>query len=391
MNIQTDPTMRTWAEIDLDALLHNFNVAKQTGKQVMCIIKADGYGHGAAKLSCFLEKHGAAAFAVACLDEAIILREAGVLAPVLVLGYTQPEYARLFAKYNLSAAIIDREAALELSGAASAANITIPIHIKVDTGMSRLGFPAQTAGQIDEAVADIIRCAALPGLSAEGIFTHFAAADTPSEEAYTMGQLERFQAVLSDLRAQGLGPLVTHASNSAALLNYPQAHFDMVREGILLYGLYPDSTPRENGMLKPVMTLKTRVVQVKEYPAGTTISYGRTFETQRDTRVAVLAAGYADGYPRRQSNLGEVTINGKRYPQIGRVCMDMCMVDVTGSDVKRGDIAVLFGQGGPSLEEVSRNVGTINYELVCLVTPRIKRVYVGVGESQPFVDPTTLK
>jgi len=379
MNNHTDPTMRTWAEIDLGALLHNFNLARKTGKKVMCVIKADGYGHGAVALGRFLEKHGAAAFAVACLDEAISLREAGVSAPILVLGYTQPEYAKLFAEYRLAASVIDREAALELSEAACAAKVTIPVHIKIDTGMSRLGFSVQNDVQLQEALHDIIACSSLPGLSTEGIFTHFAVADTPSEEPYTLGQLDRFNAVLTALQKQGLGPLLTHAANSAALLNYPQAHFDMVREGIMLYGLYPDSVPQE-GSLKPVMTLKTRVVQVKEFPAHTTIGYGRTFETTRNTRVAVIAAGYADGYPRRQSNLGSVTINGRRYPQIGRVCMDMSMVDITGSDVQRGDVAILFGQGGPSLEEVSQNIGTVNYELACLVTPRIQRVYLGGQE-----------
>ena len=373
--IYTDPKMRTWAEIDLKALRHNFDIARSTGKKVMCVIKADGYGHGAVELGKHLEQYGAYAFAVACLDEALTLRDAGIKLPILILGYTPAEYAGILAENRITATIVDENAALQMEQEAARQGVSVQVHIKIDTGMSRLGFLAQTPEQIIKSADAITRCAAYPHLKIEGMFTHFAVADTLAEDAYTSFQLANYNAMKKALAQRGISIPLCHAANSAAIMEHSDAHFDMVREGIILYGLYPDSVPREKGPLHPVMTLKTRVAQVKEYPEDVTISYGRTFCTKQPTKIAVLTVGYADGFPRRQSNQAIVTINGKEYRQIGRICMDMCMVDVTGSDVKRGDEVILFGTGGCSLEQVSENVGTINYELCCLVTPRVPRVY----------------
>ena len=368
-------TSRTWAEIDLSALEHNLNIAKKTGKKVMCVIKADAYGHGAVRCGEFLEAHGADAFAVACLGEAVELRGAGLKLPILILGYTPADFAGELAKYNITQTAVDEQAAADMSAAAREAGVTVDMHIKLDTGMSRTGLFAQgeEAGVLAAEAAE--RMMALKNINITGMYTHFSVADTPSEDEYTAWQLENYMRVLNILTAHGKRPRVCHTSNSASIMDHPENHIDMVREGVMLYGMYPDSHPR-TGNLMPVMTLKSRVAQVRSLPAGTTISYGRTYKTPRDMQSAVITAGYADGYPRRLSSHAEVTINGRRYDQVGRICMDMCMADVTGSDVKRGDEVILFGPGAMSVEEVSEIVGTINYELTCLVTPRVPRIYI---------------
>ena len=368
-------TARTWAEIDLGALKHNLDIAKRTGKKVMCVIKADAYGHGAVRCGLFLEQNGADAFAVACLAEAVELREAGITLPILILGYTSHRFAGELAKYDLTQTAVDEQAALEMSEAAKAAGVTVDMHIKLDTGMSRAGLFAQGREAAKNAADAAMRMMELENLNFTGMYTHFSVADTPAEDEYTAWQLENYMTVLDILTQNGKRPKVCHTSNSASIMDHPENHIDMVREGIMLYGMYPDSAPGARG-LEPVMTLKTRVSQVRELPKGATISYGRTFKAGRDMLCAVMTAGYADGYPRRLSGQTYVVINGKKYPQVGRICMDMAMADVTFGDVKRGDEAVLFGRGGISLEEVSGVVGTINYEITCLVTARARRVYI---------------
>ncbi|HPK14359.1 MAG TPA: alanine racemase [Clostridia bacterium] len=369
------PSARTWAEIDLANLLHNFNLAKACGKKVMCVIKADAYGHGAVRCGRYLEDHGADAFAVACLAEAAELREGGIARPVLILGYTAAQYAGLLARYNVAQTLVDESHALEMSGAASAAGVALECHIKLDTGMSRAGLYAQGKEAAFEAALAAERMMKLPGIRVTGMYTHFAVADTPGEDDYTAWQLENYNIVLDELTKKGLRPETCHTSNSACIMSHPETVVDMVREGIMLYGLYPDSAPQE-GPLKSVMTLKTRVSQVKDFPAGTTVSYGRTFRGGGPFTTAVLLAGYADGYPRRLSNSASVVINGKKYPQAGRICMDMSMALVDKSEVARGDAATLIGGDSISWEQAAQIVGTINYELTCLVTARAERVYV---------------
>jgi len=368
-------TLRTWAEIDLSALLHNFGLARSTGRRVMCVIKADAYGHGAVACGRFLEENGADAFAVASLAEAVELRRAGLHRPILILGYTPSSHARTLATLDLTQTAVDEGAARELSAAARAQGVTVSIHAKVDTGMSRLGILAQGPQNALEAARAVERMAALPGLDLTGLFTHFSVADTPSEDEYTAWQLQNYLVVLEELQRRGVRPAVCHTSNSACILAHPETQIDMVREGIMLYGLYPASQPTE-GPLRPVMTLKSRVCQVRELPGGTSVSYGRTYTTRGPMTCAVVSAGYADGYPRRLSNQAWVCLEGRRCAQVGRVCMDMIMVDVTGGVVQRGDEVILFGHGGMSLEEVAQRVGTINYEIACLVTPRVRRVYL---------------
>lgn len=369
------PDARTWAEIDCNALLHNFNIAKRTGKKVMCVIKADAYGHGAVRCGRFLERHGADAFAVACLQEALDLRAGGITKPILVLGHTGAEYANQLASHTVTQTVVDESAAQELSEAARAAGVTVDVHIKLDTGMSRAGLLAQGVENGMEAAHAAERICRMPNLRVTGMYTHFSVADTPSEDAYTAWQLENYMRVYNYLCEKGLRPATCHTSNSACILSHPETQIDMVREGVMLYGMYPDSVPQQ-GELRPVMTLKTRVSQVRDLPAGATVSYGRTYKSETPFRTAVMLAGYADGYPRRLSNNTTVTIRGKRYPQVGRICMDMCMANITGAEeIQRGDEVTLIGGDSITWEEAAEKVGTINYELTCLITARTKRIY----------------
>lgn len=366
---------RTWAEIDLDAMKHNLDIAKNQGMKVMCVIKGNAYGHGSIGCAKFLEKNGADMFAVACLSEALELREAGVTLDTLVLGYTPPDYARVLAENNIVQTIVDMEAAREMSDACIKEGVTVNVHVKIDTGMSRLGLFAQGEEAALSASKEVIAMYDLPGINIVGMYTHFATADMPGKDEFQTWQMNNFKIVIDELTKVGKRPKVCHSGNSACIMNYPETYIDMIRMGIMLYGMYPDSKPRENGELKPAMTLKTRVSQVRELPPGCLISYGCTYCSRYPMTVATITAGYADGYPRRMSNRAYVVINGARCEQIGRVCMDMMMVNVTGIDVKRGDEVILFGAGGMSCEEVSQIVGTVNYEITSLVLPRAARVY----------------
>ena len=373
-----DKTTRTWAEIDLSALKHNLNYAKRSiGRKVICVIKADAYGHGAVECGRYLEAHGADMFAVAALQEAIELRESGIKLPILILGYTAPEHAAIISKLDLEQTVVDEEHAFRLNQAAKEAGVTVKVHASLDTGMSRIGIFAQADHM--SAILAVEHICNMSNLDCVGMYTHFAAADDPAEYEFTNFQYRNYSIVYSGLAERGIRIPNCHVSNSAAILSSP-VHFDSIREGIILYGLYPNSKPVEYGVLEPVMTLKTRVTQVRPLPAGVTVGYGRTYRTESPITSAVIGAGYADGYSRRLSNNARVAINGNFYPQIGRICMDASMVNVTGGDVKQGDIATLFGRGGMSLEEVSQIVGTINYELACLVTKRTGRVYVNGDE-----------
>ena len=370
---------RSWAEIDLSALKHNFEYAsKRIGRKVICVLKADAYGHGAVECGLYLQKCGAYMFAVAALTEAVAMRKSGITIPIMILGYTSPEYAEILSDFDIEQAIVDEEHAIAMNKAAAKLNKNVKVHIALDTGMSRIGIYAQ---KNHTAAADAAeRIYRMSNLDVVGMFTHFAAADEPDQAEYTMFQYRNFSIVYNRLIERGIRIKNCHVSNSAAILNSP-IHFDSIRLGISLYGMYPDSKPVKDGPLKPVMSLKARVTQTRTLPQGATISYGRTFTTRRTTHTAVISAGYADGFSRRLSNKATVTINGKRYPQIGRICMDVCMADVTdGYDepggVRAGDEVTIIGDGGMSAEEAAQIVGTINYELTCLITNRVKRIYV---------------
>ncbi len=375
---------RTWAEIDLDALRHNFHTIAATlspGCRMMAVVKADGYGHGAVAAARLLRQEGAAWFAVSNIEEAAQLRNAGIEEPILILSYTPPTEAARLAELSITQTVISREYGEELNAEAEKVGVTLRVHIKVDTGMSRVGFFCRE-GQLDGAVDSIAAVCALPQLEAEGIFTHFASADEPEGDAFTEEQFSLFNAVIDRLKKRGVTFSLRHCCNSAALMRFPHMHLDMVRPGVILYGLAPDRWM--NGMLplKPAMTVKSVLSQIKPIPAGTAVSYGRTYTADTDRVVATMPVGYADGLPRRFSGHWKVEINGRRAPLIGRICMDQCMLDVTGlPNVAVGDEAVLLGgDGACSADSFAAAADTIHYEVVCDIGKRVPRLFLEKGE-----------
>ena len=368
---------RTWAEIDLSSLEHNYRTLRAllpAGCRFLGVVKADAYGHGAVPVARRLEELGADYLAVACLDEARRLRQAGLRAPILILGITPAVRAAELADLGVTQTVGDLDYARALSAALAGTGKRLTIHIKADTGMSRLGFLCDEA-HCPPAAEAIAAAAALPGLAAEGIFTHFADADG-SGDAYTMLQFTRFLDLLAALEARGRSFPLRHCANSAAVLRYPCTHLDMVRPGIALYGHYPDPCceGRDGPGLAPVMRLYTRVAAVRTLPGGASVSYGCTYTLEGERTLAVLPIGYADGLHRLLSNRGSVLLGGKRCPIVGRVCMDLCMADVTGLGVRPGDAAEVFGTALP-LEEQAGRAETISYELLCAVASRVPRIY----------------
>ncbi|MGE5397136.1 MAG: alanine racemase [Chitinophagales bacterium] len=367
----------TWAEIDLGAIAHNIKQVKnklQPGSSLMAVIKANAYGHGTVEVARVCANEGADFLAVALLDEACQLRDHGIKTPILILGYSPREGLDTVVRSGFRQTIYDWESALALSEAALKADQPAMVHIKLDTGMSRIGFFPDK-----DSVDTVIRISKLPGLVIEGIFTHFALADS-LERSYTNQQLERFNRFISSLSDMGLKIPFRHAANSAGILEYPEAHLDMVRAGISIYGMRPSDEVRMDGLnLIPAMRLISHVVMIKELPAGTPVSYGCTYVTDRPTLVATVPVGYGDGYIRAYSNRAWASIRGKRVPMIGRVCMDYCMFDVTALDeVSMGDEVTMFGreEDGITADNLAEIAQTINYEVVCLVNSRVPRVYV---------------
>ena len=378
-------TVRTWAEVDLDALAHNYRLLRglAPGAKFLGLVKADAYGHGAAPIAKKLQELGADMLAAACLDEAIALRESGIALPILCLGQTPPELAGELLAYDITQTVGDLETGEALSAAAVAAGKTLKIHVKVDTGMGRLGFvyyEDDDEAALERAGKEIESLCALPGLEPEGIFTHFANAD--GSEAYTKNQCARIYDVFGELWERGLHQFkIYHCAASAAVLNYSwtKVYMNMIRPGIALYGYVPDPSVKDPG-LKPVMTVKSRIAAVRDLPAGAKISYGCTATLERDSKVAVLPMGYGDGLPRVLSNKLEVLIGDKLCPVLGRICMDMCMVDVTDAPgVKAGDVATVYGPG--LTDWAAQLAGTIPYELLCQLTPRVPRLYLEQGSA----------
>lgn len=375
--------MRTWAEIDLSALEHNYRALRAmlpVGCRFLGVCKANAYGHGAVPVAQKLEQLGADMLAVACVDEARELRQAGITLPILCLGNTPVELAPMLLEYQVTQAVGDLATGQALSDAAVAAGKSLTIHVKLDTGMSRLGFLWE-AGREEETADEIAQLCRLPGLAAEGLFTHFADAD--GSEAYTMAQFDRFLAARAALEERGIAFKICHCASSAAVLQYPCTHLDMVRPGLVLYGWYPAEELKglDGPGLEPVMAVKSRVAAVRSLPKGTPVSYGRTAVLERDSRIAVVPVGYGDGYPRSLSNRMVMRVRGVECPIVGRVCMDMCMLDVTGvPGVQAGDVAVVYD--GPLLERAAQLAGTIPYELMCDVNPRVPRVYLPEGRAE---------
>lgn len=366
---------RTWAEIDEKALLHNFEIIKQTAKSKICaVVKANAYGHGVEIVAPALQKAGADFFAVSNIEEAVELRESGITKPILILGYTPCEYVCELKKHNISQCVYSLEYAKELSNEAVAYNSKIKVHLKLDTGMSRIGFDCRSDSL--DGIDDAIKAANLDGFEIEGIFTHFAVSDrnADQEDGFTSEQYNRFCKAINVLKSHNIDPEYKHCCNSAALCQDNDKHLNMCRAGIILYGLTPSADLHLQQDFIPVMSFKSVVSQVKVIKQGDTVSYGRTFKANKDITVATVSAGYADGYSRLLSNKAEVIINGRRAKIIGRVCMDQFCIDVTNiPDVKRGDEVSLFGDDLP-VEELAEIIGTINYELVCAVSSRVKRI-----------------
>lgn len=367
----SDFLRRTWAEIDLNAIHTNYHTLKERLSpdcRCMAVVKADAYGHGAARVAPMLAD--ADFFGVSNVDEALELRQNGVSAPILIFAYTPPEYAKTLADHHITQAVLDESYAQALEQAAAKAGVTVSVHLKIDTGMSRVGFFCQDDASPVEA---IVRTCSLPHLYAEGIFTHFAVADDPKDDASTRLQYKRFTDLLDALKARGITFPLRHCCNSAAALRFPEMHMDMVRIGISLYGA---SAVDEIAPLQPAMTLKSVVAQIKTVPAGTAVSYGHTFVCGRKTTLATLPIGYADGLPRCASGKFYVLINGTLAPSVGRVCMDQCLVDVTDiPQVAVGTTAVLFGTKELPVEEFARACDSISYEAFCGVSKRVTRVY----------------
>lgn len=371
--------MRTWAEVNLSNIEHNYKAMRarlKNGTRFLGIVKADAYGHGAVQVAGLLQKLGCEYLGVACIDEALTLREAGITLPILIMGYTSPQFVSKLLEYDLTQTVYSLDSAEAFSAAAAALGQTLRVHLKIDTGMGRLGF---ACGNGRDPKADILRTLKLPALDVEGISTHFPVADVYGDD-FTDKQFTAFRELVDAIeKAASFRFEIKHCANSGAMLNYMWSYLDMVRPGLSLYGIYHDKDI-DSIELRPAMALKTRIAQIKEYDAGDTISYGRTYTVPGKRKIAVITIGYADGLHRAVSGKIDVLIRGHRAHQVGRICMDMCMVDVTDiPDAEMGDVVTIFGQDGDafiSITELAEEAGTIAYELLCSVSPRVPRIYI---------------
>lgn len=371
------PDRPTWLEIDLSAIARNTQLVKELvgpDVRVLVSLKADAYGHGALPVARTALNNGASWLGVATVSEAAPLREAGIRAPILIFGYAPPWQARDVAQLDLRATVYSLDTANALSRTACDLGRDVRVHVKIDTGMARLGLRWEDIPAILRFLDALCQ---LPGLVVEGIFTHFATADS-EDQTYARRQLDRFHTVLAAIHERGMHPKIVHAANSAAMLALPESRFDMVRPGVAIYGLAPSEDVQLPDGFRPALEFKTQIAQVKDVPPGEGVSYGATYVTTRTTRIAVLPVGYADGFRRAPLNWGEVLIRGQRAPLLGRVCMDQCMVDVSEiPGVRQGDEVVLIGhQGSDALtaEAVAERLGTINYEVVAELLARVPRM-----------------
>lgn len=366
----------TWAEVNLDALVHNFNeIKRKVGPEVgiIAIVKAEGYGHGMVQVSKVLQAEGADYFGVTSPQEAFLLREKGIESPILILGPTMLEEASGIVEKNITQTICTREIALALAEECKRLKKRLKVHIELDTGMGRTGVPYQRALKL---IAEVVK---IPELKVEGIFTHFSTADE-EDKSFAQAQIERFKGVLEKLEEDKIAIPLKHAANSAGVLNFPESYFNMVRPGLALYGIYPSEYVSRSLNLHPVMSLKSKVIYLKRVLKGATISYGKTYVANKDTTIAILPIGYEDGYNRLLSNEGKILINGQRVRIAGRVCMDQTIIDVGEiSDVKVGDKVVLIGEQGKekiTVEEIAKEIDTVPHEVVCRIAERVPRIYL---------------
>ena len=366
---------RTYAEIDLNAIEHNIKELKKKindGVSVLAIVKADAYGHGAVGVAADIQD-SVDYFGIAELGEALELREAGVKKPILILSYTSPYQYETLIENDITQTVFNYQDALAISSAAQKLNKTALVHIALDTGMSRIGFSCD-----EESVETVKKISRLPNVNVEGLFSHFACADSKDRSA-TNAQLKLFRDFSKRLEDGGVHIPINHICNSAGLLTGCE-QFDMVRLGIIMYGLYPEKWVDDGSVdIKPAMRIVSHIIHIKDVPAGTGVSYGHTYFTKEKTRIATVCIGYADGYQRALSNKGRVLINGDFAPIIGRVCMDQLMVDVTGlKNAKVGDKVTLLGKDGENTitpEEIAELTGTVNYEVVCQFQKRVAIIH----------------
>lgn len=362
---------RVEAVINLGAVISNYDHIKNRlspNTKLLSVVKADAYGHGAIEVCHALEKHGATEFAVACVEEAIALRNGGVKGNILILGITDESYAKILEQYELTQTVDSYQYAYALSKRAS-----INVHIKIDTGMSRLGLYCHNAEDADTAVEEITKISKLENITIDGIFTHFAESDCVSSN-FTRKQYQSFCSLLNKLEEKGVKTGTRHCCNSAGIINYPEMQLDMVRAGIILYGLYP-SAETSDSQLKPAMRLVSRVASVSEIDENDTVSYGRSYRPKGKIKKAVVSIGYADGLSRVLSGKATLRINDKDVPVIGNICMDLCMVDVTLCNCKVGDEVVVF-ENNDDINRLASLASTINYEIVCSVKNRVPRKYI---------------
>lgn len=384
---------RTWVEVSLDALGHNYNTIKDSltpGTDIMAIVKADAYGHGVENVVREFSANGCRWFAVSNLEEAMQVRSVNDECSILILGYTPPEYAETLAVNNISQALIDAEYAKRLSQKAVESGVQVSVHIKVDTGMSRLGFVYHDSVRDAKSVEEIASVCKLEGLYAEGIFTHFASADEEDGELFTRLQYDLFKTIIGCLEFEGVKIPLHHCCNSAATIIYPEMHLDLVRPGVILYGLMPSEMLKGKMDLKPAMKMKTVVSMVKDIPAETPVSYGRTYTSDRDVKIATVPIGYADGLPRSLSGRMQMKIGGQLVPVVGKICMDQCMLNVSElDDIREGGSVVVFDDdpGSPiSVDSIAKSTGTINYEIICGINKRVPRVYTRQKEVESITD-----
>jgi alanine racemase len=390
MNDYRDKTNGTWVDIDMDALTHNLNeVRRLAGKQMLCaVVKADGYGHGAIACARHFQEHGVERFAVASITEALELRFSGISQPILILGWTPDHRAEDLIKHQLTPTIFRQEQAKLFSSAAAAHHQALKLHIKVDTGMNRLGLPPTL-----DAVTEIAAISRLPFLEIEGVFTHLALFFT-DDNRFSLQQADRFLDFMKQLERAGISIPLRHIANSAGLLDVPGDDFNLVRVGSALYGLNPRAgIPRDQMNIRPAMTFKTVISHVKTVPAGQGISYGHTYTTSSTTRVATIPVGYVDGITKIGSGRTKALVRGERVPQIGMICMDQCMLDVSQvPEAVPGDEVIFFGTDGThtiSPDERAEILGTGNCEIVCAVSRRVPRIYWSGGRVMNAVNYVT--
>lgn len=374
---------RSWAEININALKDNVkNIRGLIGtSKLMAVVKADAYGHGYRECCRAMNEVGVDAFAVAMLDEAKEIRRAGLDTPVLILGMSVAEEADEIVRFNIMPNVSDENFARVLSASAVKQNKKVKIHLKIDTGMSRVGFIA--GDDNSELIKQLLEISRLPGIEVDGIFSHFSCADEKNRE-YTHMQLERFMRLTDELECAGLKIPCKHIANSAAIMMYPEAHLDMVRAGVILYGCYPsEEVDKSRLSIRPVMTFKSRVSFLKTVDAGVGVSYGKTYITDEKTKIATVPVGYADGYLRCLSQKAKIEAGGQLCNVIGRICMDQCMIDVTNvNNINVGDEVILFGDGQITADDIAEWMDTINYEVLCLVSKRIPRIYKEDGRER---------